>query len=173
MTKPSTEIISGIDFLPLAQTASHELLKICNYLEDRRDGFTQKFYMHLIKESQELEDFLDDHGARTNKSWVYFGELVASARNFGRIAYTLIHVLRRYNFYYLENSGVYGFLESAGKTMGFLNQSIIALFEEMRKEGNQLHQRLAPVYFRSGDNGMPWGKWEPQYQPVGISKVKT
>ena len=142
MTKPSTEIISGIDFLPLAQTASHELLKICNYLEDRRDGFTQKFYMHLIKESQELEDFLDDHGARTNKSWVYFGELVASARNFGRIAYTLIHVLRRYNFYYLENSGVYGFLESAGKTMGFLNQSIIALFEEMRKECKKLGLNL-------------------------------
>ena len=47
------------------------------------------------------------------------------------------------------------------------------LFEEMRKEGNQLHQRLAPVYLLSGDNGMPWGKWDPKYQTVGISKIKT
>ncbi|HUT84546.1 MAG TPA: HPr family phosphocarrier protein [Thermodesulfobacteriota bacterium] len=142
MTKPFTEIISETDFLPLAQTASHEYLKICNYLEDRRDGFTQKFYMHVIKESLELEDFLDDHGARTNRNWVYFGELVASSRNFGRIAYTLIHVLRRYNFYHLEGSRVKGFLSRARETMDFLNQSIIALFEAIGKECKRLGLKL-------------------------------
>jgi SAM-dependent methyltransferase len=47
------------------------------------------------------------------------------------------------------------------------------LFDEIRKEGNPLHQRLAPVYFSSGDNGMPWGKWRPEYQPVGIVKRKV
>jgi phosphotransferase system HPr-like phosphotransfer protein len=144
MTRPFTEIITEKDFLPLAQTASHEFLKICNYLENRHDGFTQKFYMHLIKESQELEDFLDDHGARINKNWVYFGELVASVRNFGRIAYTLIHILRRYNFYHLEETRVKRFLESAKKTMDFLNQSIIALFEEIRKECKRLGMNLPP-----------------------------
>lgn len=45
-------------------------------------------------------------------------------------------------------------------------------FAKLREQGNELHQRLAPVYFESGQNGMPWGVWDPLYQPVGIVKVK-
>lgn len=142
MTNPSTEIITERDFLLLAQTAAYDFLKICNYLEGKTNGFTQKFYMHLIKESQELEDFLDDHGARTNKIWVYFGELVASARNFGRVAYTLLHILRRYNFYSLENSQITDFLPNAKNTLVFLNQSIISIFEEIKKECKKLGLHL-------------------------------
>jgi SAM-dependent methyltransferase len=37
----------------------------------------------------------------------------------------------------------------------------------------ELRDHLAPFYFKSSNNGMPWGKWEPQYQPVGICKTKT
>jgi SAM-dependent methyltransferase len=36
----------------------------------------------------------------------------------------------------------------------------------------ELRDNLASFYSRSGDNGMPWGKWDPQYQTVGILKVK-
>ena len=36
----------------------------------------------------------------------------------------------------------------------------------------ELRDHLAHMYFESGDNGMPWGKWDPQYQPVGVCKVK-
>ncbi len=36
----------------------------------------------------------------------------------------------------------------------------------------ELRDKLAKIYFKSGDNGMPWGKWEPQYQPVGVCKIK-
>lgn len=31
-----------------------------------------------------------------------------------------------------------------------------------------LRRQLPRRYFRSGDNGMPWGVWNPLYQPVGI-----
>lgn len=37
----------------------------------------------------------------------------------------------------------------------------------------ELRDNLADFYFHSGNNGMPWGKWDPQYQPVGICKVKN
>ena len=40
------------------------------------------------------------------------------------------------------------------------------------RANNELKEDLASFYFRSGDNGMPWGKWDPQYQPVGICKIK-
>jgi SAM-dependent methyltransferase len=36
----------------------------------------------------------------------------------------------------------------------------------------ELRDNLAGFYFQSGDNGMPWGKWDPQYQPVGVCKLK-
>jgi SAM-dependent methyltransferase len=45
------------------------------------------------------------------------------------------------------------------------------LFERLRSN-EELRNNLASFYFRSGNNGMPWGKWNPQYQPIGICKVK-
>lgn len=45
------------------------------------------------------------------------------------------------------------------------------LFEQL-KVSDELRNNLASFYFRSGDNGMPWGIWDPQYQPVGICKIK-
>jgi len=36
----------------------------------------------------------------------------------------------------------------------------------------ELRDNLAGFYLQSGDNGMPWGKWDPQYQVVGVCKVK-
>jgi len=36
----------------------------------------------------------------------------------------------------------------------------------------ELRDNLADFHFRSGDNGMPWGVWNPVYQPVGVVKVK-
>jgi len=36
----------------------------------------------------------------------------------------------------------------------------------------ELRKNLAKFYFLSGDNGMPWGKWAPKYQSVGVCKVK-
>jgi ubiquinone/menaquinone biosynthesis C-methylase UbiE len=47
------------------------------------------------------------------------------------------------------------------------------LFERLRGENNELSKRLAPFYFKSGNNGMPWGIWDPQYQPVGVVKIKS
>ena len=45
------------------------------------------------------------------------------------------------------------------------------LFEELRN-CRELRDNLAEFYFKSGSNGMPWGYWDPQYQPVGVIKVK-
>lgn len=40
------------------------------------------------------------------------------------------------------------------------------------KSSRELESRLADFYKKSGDNGMPWGKWDPKYQPVGVLKFK-
>lgn len=36
----------------------------------------------------------------------------------------------------------------------------------------ELRDKLADLYFKSSNNGMPWGIWDPKYQPVGVVKVK-
>ena len=41
------------------------------------------------------------------------------------------------------------------------------------RECAELRDNLAEFYYHSGDNGMPWGKWDPQYQPVGVCKIKS
>jgi hypothetical protein len=46
-------------------------------------------------------------------------------------------------------------------------------FFDALKSCTELRDGLAAFYARSGDNGMPWGKWDPQYQPVGVCKVKN
>lgn len=36
----------------------------------------------------------------------------------------------------------------------------------------ELRDNLAGFYFRSNENGMPWGVWDPMYLPVGVVKYK-
>jgi 2-polyprenyl-3-methyl-5-hydroxy-6-metoxy-1,4-benzoquinol methylase len=35
---------------------------------------------------------------------------------------------------------------------------------------DELRTNLSDFYYKSGDNGMPWGIWDPKYIPVGIVK---
>jgi len=37
---------------------------------------------------------------------------------------------------------------------------------------DELRDHLASFYRQSGENGMPWGIWDPKYVPVGVCKVK-
>ena len=43
---------------------------------------------------------------------------------------------------------------------------------EMLQKCAELRDNLADFYFKSGNNGMPWGHWDPKYQPVGVVKAK-
>jgi SAM-dependent methyltransferase len=45
------------------------------------------------------------------------------------------------------------------------------LFEALRNCA-ELRDNLPDFYFKSGKGGMPWGVWDPKYQPVGVVKQK-
>jgi SAM-dependent methyltransferase len=40
------------------------------------------------------------------------------------------------------------------------------------RDCTDLRENLASFYYLSGDKGMPWGKWDPKYLPVGVCKLK-
>jgi len=64
-------------------------------------------------------------------------------------------------------SSLAGFFDLYNYHSNYHNYS--ELFNKL-KTGKRMRENLAPVYFKSGDNGMPWGTWDPKYQPVGILK---
>ena len=49
----------------------------------------------------------------------------------------------------------------------FCDQTAVEVLENY-KSSSYLKNHLANFYSLSGNNGMPWGKWDPQYIPVGI-----
>lgn len=46
------------------------------------------------------------------------------------------------------------------------------LFKELR-DCSELRDGLPGHYYSSGNSGMPWGIWDPKYQPVGVVKVRS
>ncbi len=56
---------------------------------------------------------------------------------------------------------IFGALPGQGSSSGG------AILEKYQK-CSFLEKNLANFYHKSGENGMPWGKWEPKYFPVGL-----
>ncbi len=137
------KIISEKDFVPIANKASHKMLGFAScFSENRKQKLNKKLYVAIAKESNELEDFLDDYGARNNKIWVHFGEIVASIRNLSRTAYIISHIQRRIKFYKLNSRKLNSFIKDADKRLDFFNESISSLFNYLKKEAIHLHLNI-------------------------------
>ncbi|MBI5183488.1 MAG: HPr family phosphocarrier protein [Nitrospinae bacterium] len=140
MTKRSlSEIITEQEFLPLIQESCVGFFRIYNYMMREKSEFTKTFYSNLIQEAQLLESFLDAHGARRNKTWIFFTELVASIRNFSIPAFLLRHILDRYHVYnlYEKKEEENAFWGEAKKTLDFMDESMKNLFESAKEEGEK------------------------------------
>lgn len=59
----------------------------------------------LVTATHALESFLDDHGARQNRHYATFGELVASLRGVASVRATALHVLHRLPHYGVDEIG--------------------------------------------------------------------
>jgi phosphotransferase system HPr (HPr) family protein len=156
----SIHIIKEEDFVPLAQKAAATLLSIAlNFPDKNAARLSKRFYVTCIKESQEFEDFLDDHGARSNKKWIYLRELVASIRNFSSTAYMVSHMLSRVNFYCLNTDSTQSFLKDAAAALEFLHASLSILCSHFTDEAAYLCLTGTPVLLDEAvfeDNIVTW-----------------
>jgi hypothetical protein len=142
----SIQIIQEENFVPLAKKAAGSMLSIAVCFPDKNAArLSKRFYVTCIKESQELEDFLDDHGAQSNKTWVYFRELVASIRNFSSTAYMISHMLSRINFYCLDTRSTQSFRRDAAAVLEFLHMSLTILCSHLADEAKSLGLIDSPV----------------------------
>ena len=131
MPKPLKEIISEKEFLDIFQKQTSEILKICSYLNEKFNKdflYTKSFYGTITTQSRILEDFLDDYGAKNNRTWIFFRELIASARYMGFSAYMIHHIRNRYALYALTDSENQLFQEQTILTQDFLNTAIKNVF---------------------------------------------
>ena len=136
--KPGDEIIREEEFLPLLQKSSKEFFKIKNFLDKEINfNLTKTFYSHLVEQTELFETILDDYDARKNKKYIYFTELVASLKNFGMIAFSLKHLIKRIPRYNLEDD-IKELYYKSPQVLDFLNQSVRALYKEAALEAGRL-----------------------------------
>lgn len=146
-SKSLIEIISEEEFRPLIQEICVEFFKTFNAFVsslENKSGITGKFYSILIQETEFLENFLDEHGARENKTWSLFTEYVASIRNLLIAAFYINHLMDRYPFYKLRDTdeAANKFFQDSEGALVFLNKSILKLFREAKKGAHENQIRI-------------------------------
>jgi len=154
MPKPLKEIISEKEFVRIFQKQTGEILKICSYLKEKssKDFLdTKRFYGNITTQSRILEDFLDDYGAKNNRTWIFFRELIASARYMGFSGYMIQHIRNRYTLYGLKDSDNQMFLEQTIMTQDFLNSAIKNLFTTILQEAQILGLQTHHEPFKKED----------------------
>ncbi|NOX34785.1 MAG: HPr family phosphocarrier protein [Deltaproteobacteria bacterium] len=116
-----------ISFKEKANIFSFEFLKCILFIVELEDDdyiCTKKLYSKLITTSRILEDFLDFHGAKKNKEWVFYRELSATIQHLALACYSQRHILNRFKYYAFEENRYETFKLEAFDTLKILQESI-------------------------------------------------
>ena len=116
-----------VTFKEKANIFSFEYLKCLVFIsgfDDDEYVFTKKLYSKLVTTSKILEDFLDFHGAKKNKEWVFYRELAATIQHLALACYSQRHILNRLVFYSFENDHKETFKKEAVDTLKILQNAI-------------------------------------------------
>ncbi|HJX32411.1 MAG TPA: HPr family phosphocarrier protein [Thermodesulfobacteriota bacterium] len=169
------EIISEEEFLRLVQNAASDVLRLSLFLEDLKSNekvFNKKLFYAILTVSRDLEDFLDAHGAKNNREWSYFRELVASARNFGFAAFLIEHIEKSH--IPPEEQKIFDeYFDKTKNTKHYFNQTLLKIFELIRVEAQRLKISFPPrglteIYYYD----IPSNKFLPQNLDEGEVKNK-
>jgi len=140
------EIITEEEFLKLVHNAAIEVLRISIFLEDvkkEQKVFNKKLFYVIASVSRDLEDFLDDYGAKNNRTWHFFRELIASARNFGFIAFLVEHIEKSHTGP-KEQKLFKEYFEETNEIKSYFNQVLLHIFKLIREEARKLKISFPP-----------------------------
>ena len=135
-----------IPFIEKIQFFSHDLFRCCLYISSfttHQSLFTKMLYSKLTATTKLLEYYLDFHGAKNNKNWYYFRELIATFMHLSIGSYSQKHISNRLVFYGLENTSEF---EAQGLiALEYLNLSLMKIapvvLEEARSLGIPIPER--------------------------------
>ncbi|MCF6248674.1 MAG: HPr family phosphocarrier protein [Desulfobacula sp.] len=151
-----------ISFKEKVNIFSFEFLKCIKFVNELNDPnyiFTKKLYSKLITTSHILEDFLDFHGAKKNKEWVFYRELSATIRHLSLACYSQRHILNRFKFYSFEKETYNTFRLESIDTLKILQESILLAAPVILEEARRLNINI------------PQNGYDLSYFP-GISSVQ-
>jgi phosphotransferase system HPr (HPr) family protein len=146
MTETSIDrVISEERFAAVLAEEAAPLFQLANTLLGQPEPGKRRIHLYQLGiEADLVEAFLDDHGAKHNRAFVFLRELVASVRGFARVGFALEHLSSRFDGYdiRLEAGDRQECRESIDRARGFVLETIRALLEGCREEAQLL--------------GMPW-----------------
>lgn len=94
------EVVSEAAFREPLQRHAERYFRMSNtLLGQAEETWTKRHFLQLFSEADALESFLDDHGARYNRAFHVFRELVASVRSFALAGFALGHLMGRIESY--------------------------------------------------------------------------
>ncbi len=154
-------ILSEEEFLPLIQKRCSGMFSVISALGDENLSLNKLFYFTLHQETEKLEDFLDDHGARFNQKWIYFSELVACMRNFSIAGVHLYHVHDRYSDYLGSevNNIRSKFEEDSKKTLEYFADTLRRFRQALIEEAKALEVNTEVV-------ALPAEQWQVRIKPL-------
>lgn len=138
-TEPSRRpILREDEFVPLLRDAALEFGQQLGALLDQPAVLGQSgFMLHLVECANSVESFLDDHGARQNRAFVTFGELVASVRGLGHVKATGLHLITRLPRYATVHDNL-ELVSEMGTAHATLDRCLAKLAEETLAEAKSL-----------------------------------
>lgn len=150
------EVIQERAFAGLLQTQSQTFFRLSNSLVARdHRGWSKRHLNQLISESDSLESFLDDYGARYNRTYSLLRELVASLRWFASSAFSLAHLSSRFESYNLDGLVSVTELDEVREAIEgsreFLLGMLGRLLETTRAEADKLGLERTPELYPDND----------------------
>lgn len=98
------DFISERDFSELLGVRAKWFLQLAATLvRNSEEIWGRRHYFQLITEADTTEAFLDDHGARTNRTFSYLTEVVASVRGFAVTGLRVAHLSHRVEGYHANS----------------------------------------------------------------------
>jgi phosphotransferase system HPr-like phosphotransfer protein len=153
------KLILERQFVGLLQAHAEVFFRLSNsLLAPGLEDWNKKHYFQLISEADALESFLDDYGARYNRSYAFLTELVASLRWFAHAGYSIAHLMGRLESYgatsWTTSEAWIEASSSLANGLAFLRENAMRLIEAARAEAQRLSIELTTEAFPES-NFMP------------------
>jgi hypothetical protein len=139
LDRPLEEVISERAFAEVLSAHAASFCRLSNALLERPGKeWTKRHFYQLATESDALESFLDDFGAKFNRTYSVLRELVASSRWLAMAGFSLSHLESRFESYGLASNlsadEAQGALASFQSSRSYLSASIAGLLTRSRAD---------------------------------------
>jgi hypothetical protein len=138
-------VFTEAEFTPLLLERMLPLLQLCEEAVPETNGshISKSLTSAIEDKAHDVVTFLDDHDARSNRTFAALTEFVACARGFAEIDHTIQHILARFAFYHAGTVAALDgpFLEEVGRTLEFADRSLRKLLDATAREAESFAGR--------------------------------